>query len=122
MNAKAESSSGTLNTVKWLVVTVVLGGAVVGNWYYAEWPLIYRVLAVVALGAVALGVAAQTTQGAALTGLFREARVEVRKVVWPTHQETLQTTLIVVAGVLIMALLLWGLDTLLGWLASLIIG
>ncbi|MEX5381397.1 preprotein translocase subunit SecE, partial [Acinetobacter towneri] len=54
--------------------------------------------------------------------LLKEARVEIRKVVWPTRQETMQTTLIVVAVVLVMALLLWGLDSLLGWLVSLIVG
>ncbi|WP_438504165.1 preprotein translocase subunit SecE [Acinetobacter towneri] len=53
---------------------------------------------------------------------MKEARVEIRKVVWPTRQETMQTTLIVVAVVLVMALLLWGLDSLLGWLVSLIVG
>ncbi|MBP5143215.1 preprotein translocase subunit SecE, partial [Pseudomonas chlororaphis] len=52
----------------------------------------------------------------------KEARTEIRKVVWPTRQETTQTTLIVVAVVLVMALLLWGLDSLLGWLVSLIVG
>ncbi|MFO6237257.1 preprotein translocase subunit SecE, partial [Pseudomonas aeruginosa] len=50
------------------------------------------------------------------------ARVEIRKVVWPSRQETTQTTLIVVAVVLVMALLLWGLDSLLGWLVSMIVG
>jgi preprotein translocase subunit SecE len=54
--------------------------------------------------------------------LAKEARVEIRKVVWPTRQETTQTTLIVVAVVLVMALVLWGLDSLLGWLISLIVG
>ena len=49
-------------------------------------------------------------------------RSEIRKVVWPTRQETTQTTLIVVAVVLVMALLLWGLDSLLGWLVSMIVG
>ena len=53
---------------------------------------------------------------------MKEARIEIRKVVWPTRQETTQTTLIVVAVVLVMALLLWGLDSLLGWLVSLIVG
>jgi preprotein translocase subunit SecE len=45
---------------------------------------------------------------------LKEARTEIRKVVWPTRQETTQTTLIVVAVVLVMALVLWGLDSLLG--------
>jgi preprotein translocase subunit SecE len=75
------------------------------------------VLAVVA-GAVAL----QTTRGQAFFELAKEARIEIRKVVWPTRQETTQTTLIVVAVVLVMALLLWGLDALLGWLVSFVVG
>jgi preprotein translocase subunit SecE len=53
---------------------------------------------------------------------MKEAQVEVRRVVWPTRQEVNQTTLVVVAVVLVMAVILWGLDSLLGWLASLIIG
>jgi preprotein translocase subunit SecE len=49
------------------------------------------------------------------------SRTEIRKVVWPTRQETVQTTMIVVAFVVLVALLLWGLDSLLGWLVSLAI-
>lgn len=122
MNANAETVEYRFNGLKWSFVVLCLAAAVVGNWYYAEFPFIYRLLAIVAVAAVGLFVAAQTEQGASLLTLFKESRVEIRKVVWPTHQETMQTTLIVVAAVLIMALLLWALDGLLGWLASLIIG
>jgi preprotein translocase subunit SecE len=122
MNAKAESTSSALNGIKWVVVIAILAAAVVGNGYYAELPLIYRVLGIVAASVVALFVASTTEQGAALLELIKASRTEIRKVIWPTHQETMQTTLIVVAAVLIMALLLWALDSLLGWIASLIIG
>ena len=80
------------------------------------------VLALLGLAVVAAFVAVQTTQGAAFWKLSKEARTEIRKVVWPTRQESTQTTLMVVAFVVVMALILWGLDTLLSWLASLIIG
>jgi preprotein translocase subunit SecE len=76
----------------------------------------------VAPAAVGLGVASQTAHGAAFIELARSARSEIRKVVWPTRQEATQTTLVVVAVVLVMSLLLWGLDTFLGWLASKLIG
>ena len=46
------------------------------------------------------------------------SRTEIRKVVWPTRQETVQTTMVVVGFVLLVALLLWGLDSFLGWLVS----
>ena len=53
---------------------------------------------------------------------IQQVRSEVSKVVWPTRQETTQTTLIVFVFVIITGLILWGLDSVLGWLASLILG
>ena len=52
---------------------------------------------------------------------IRQVRTEIGKVVWPSRQETVQTTMIVVIFVLVVALLLWGLDSFLGWLVSLAI-
>jgi preprotein translocase subunit SecE len=66
-------------------------------------------------------VALQTAKGAAFWSLVKGSRTEIRKVVWPTRQETVQTTMIVVGFVLLVAVILWGLDTLLGWLVSLAI-
>ncbi len=59
---------------------------------------------------------------AAFWALIKGARTEIRKVVWPTRQETVQTTMIVVVFVVLVVLLLWGLDSFLGWLVSLAIG
>ncbi|ALN17684.1 preprotein translocase subunit SecE [Ectopseudomonas mendocina] len=122
MNVKAEAKDSRFDLVKWLVVAALVAVGVVGNQYFSAEPVLYRVLGLVVLGAVAAFVAFQTARGQAFVVLLKEARVEIRKVVWPTRQETTQTTLIVVAVVLVMALLLWGLDSLLGWLISLIVG
>ena len=125
MSAKqntASDESGAMDMLKWGLVVLLVGAGVAGNMYYAEQSLLYRVLGLVAVGGVALFVALQTVQGKSFAELVKEARIEVRKVVWPTHQETLQTTLMVLVVVLIAAVILWGLDALLGWLASLIIG
>ena len=122
MNVKAEAKDSRFDLVKWLVVAALVVVGVVGNQYFSAEPVLYRVLGLVALGAVAAFVAFQTARGQAFAVPLKEARVEIRKVVWPTRQETTQTTLIVVAVVLVMALLLWGLDSLLGWLVSLIVG
>jgi preprotein translocase subunit SecE len=116
-----ETSSGRFDTVKWVVVAVLVAVAVVGNSYFADQSLLYRVLGIVALAAVAGLVALQTAKGAAFWTLVKGARTEIRKVVWPTRQETVQTTMIVVAFVVLVALLLWGLDSFLGWLVSLAI-
>ena len=122
MNAKVEAPEFRLDGLKWLVATVLVAAGVVGNAYYSDVALLYRVLALVAIMGVAVVVAVNTAKGHAFWELMKEAQVEVRRVVWPTRQEVNQTTLVVVAVVLVMAVILWGLDSLLGWLASLIIG
>jgi preprotein translocase subunit SecE len=122
MNAKAEATGSRFDLLKWLVVAALVIVGVVGNQYFSAEPILYRVLALLVIAIVAGFVALQTTKGQSFFVLAKEARAEIRKVVWPTRQETTQTTMIVVAVVLVMALLLWGLDSLLGWLVSLIVG
>ncbi|AGI22424.1 preprotein translocase subunit SecE [Pseudomonas sp. MT3] len=122
MNAKVEAKESRLDLLKWLVVAVLVVVAVVANQYYSAQPIFYRVLGILVLAAVAGFISLQTVKGRAFFTLAKEARAEIRKVVWPSRQETTQTTLIVVAVVLVMALVLWGLDSLLGWLVSMIVG
>ncbi|WP_372739747.1 preprotein translocase subunit SecE [Neptunomonas sp.] len=122
VNAKIASEGSKFDTVKWLVVVLLVAAGVVGNSMYAEQSLLYRVIALLVLALVAGFVALQTGKGRAFFTLFKEAKNEVRKVVWPTRQETLQTTAMVVVVVLLIGLMLWGLDSLLGWIVSSIIG
>lgn len=122
MNAKVEAPAFRFDAIKWLLVLAIVAAGVVANSQFADVALLYRVLGMVAAGLAAVFIAVNTAKGAAFWGLMKEAQVEVRKVVWPTREETNQTTLIVLAVVLVMALILWLIDTVLGWLASLIIG
>ncbi|MCA6064390.1 preprotein translocase subunit SecE [Thalassolituus marinus] len=122
MSTDSKASKSPLDVVKWLVAAAFLAAAVAGNVYYAEVAVLYRVLAVVALMLVGAGVALTSSQGKAFLQLLKEANIERRKVVWPTRQETTQTTMIVVLVVFVMALVLWGLDSLLGWLVSMLVG
>jgi preprotein translocase subunit SecE len=122
MTPKTEAQVSRFDLIKWVAVVALVVVGVVGNQYYSAAPILYRVLALLALAAVAGFIALQTAKGKSFFVLAKEARAEIRKVVWPTRQETMQTTLIVVVVVLVMALLLWGLDSLLGWLVSLIVG
>ncbi len=111
-----------MNGLKWLVVALLVVAGVAGNIYFDDQSLLYRVIGLLVLAVVAGFIALQTTEGSSFWKLAKEARTEVRKVVWPTRQESTQTTLIVVAVVLLMALILWGLDSLIGWVVSLVIG
>jgi len=109
----APASGSALESFKWLVAIGLLAIAVVGNSYFSAHPLLYRVLGIVVLAAVAAGIAATTVRGKWVITLFREARAELRRVVWPTRQETLQTTFGVVVMVIVVALFLGVLDWLL---------
>ena len=117
-----ETTESRFDSIKWIVVTALVAVAVVGNSYFSDQSLLYRVLGIVAISTVAGLIALQTAKGAAFWALVKGSRTEIRKVVWPTRQETVQTTMIVVAFVLLVALILWGLDSFLGWLVSLAIG
>ena len=126
MNVSAEKPDSVagkgIDVAKWLVVIGLLAAAVVGNAHYADKPLLYRALAGVALVAAAIAIAFTTGKGREFNAFRREAVIELRKVVWPTRQETGQTTLLVFVVVVVMALLLWALDTLLSFGISKIIG
>ncbi|ACR13657.1 preprotein translocase subunit SecE [Teredinibacter turnerae] len=123
MSTKVEEAQFSLDWLKWLVViAIVLGGAVANSFYAGDLALYLRALVLIVLGGVAAFIAVNTAKGNAFWNLLKAAQVEVRKVVWPSRQETTQTTLIVAVVVVVTALILWGLDTGLGYLASLIIG
>ena len=123
MSEKAEQgSAGALDAVKWIVVTALVVLAIWGNGYYAEISPLYRALAIVALALVAAFVGLQTEQGRAFNQLRKDAAIELRKVVWPTRQETVQTTLIVLVFVVIVALILFLMDWVLNGLVSWVIG
>ncbi|MBL4585379.1 MAG: preprotein translocase subunit SecE [Pseudomonadales bacterium] len=122
MSGKSESQSGSFDLLKWFLVAAVIAVGVGGNYYFSSESLLYRALALVALSSLAIAVAFQTASGHSFFKLIKEARAEIRKVIWPTRAETGQTTLIVVAVVFVMALVLWGLDSFFSWVVSLLIG
>ena len=110
MNSKTETQQGSIDIFKFLVALGVLTISLVGFYYYAEAPKIFRVLCVLAGIIVSLVIVSQTLKGRQAIDFVREAQVEVRKIVWPTRQETSQTTLFVIIVVIIFAILLWVLD------------
>jgi len=110
MNSKTETQQGSIDIFKFLLALVVLTISLVGFYYYSEAPKILRVLGVFAGIIVSLVIVSQTLKGRQTIDFVRDAQVEVRKIVWPTRQETSQTTLFVIIVVIIFAILLWVLD------------
>ena len=110
MSTNVETPSSAMDSVKCIVAIALLAGAVVGNHMYADQSVLLRAIGVVVAVAAGLGIASLTEKGRTFLAFAKEARIEVRKVVWPTRQETTHTTLIVMVATVIMALILWGLD------------
>jgi preprotein translocase subunit SecE len=118
----SDRPSTPLNTLKWILVFVLIIGGIFANTYYDNVAWAVRTALGILILIATVAVAFQTVQGHAAFQFIKAAKGELRKVVWPTRQETVQTTMIVVAMVVFSALVLWGLDTfffwLVGWLAG----
>jgi preprotein translocase subunit SecE len=122
MSEKIENVSSPMDMVKWLLVIGLLGGIVAANYLYEDISILYRALgAVVAVGFAGF-IAASTVKGSSFLTFAKDSRIEVRKVVWPTRQEAVQTTMIVLAATVIVSLILWGLDGIIVRLVSFITG
>lgn len=117
-----QTGSSVLEAIKWVVVAVLVAVAVYGNSHYSEVSPLYRAFGVLVVGAVAAFVALQTEQGRAFNQLRKDSMVELRKVVWPSRQEALQTTLIVLLFVVAVALIMFVLDWVLNGAVSAVIG
>mgnify|MGYP000406136860 FL=1 len=115
MSTQTEAATSVIDVVKLVFsVSLVIAG-LAGFYYFSEFPLLYRVLGLVAVVLVAMVMALTSTTGRNFSAFVREARQEVRKVVWPSRQETVQTTLTVFAMVFVVGLILWLFDMFLFW-------
>ena len=116
MSARTESTgSGMPNTLKWALAVILLAAGLVAFYVFAAQALPLRVVYVLLGAGASVGVALQTDKGRAAWDYLRESRTELRRVVWPTRKETVQTTLVVIGLVTVLAVILWMLDSLLGW-------
>lgn len=79
-------------------------------YYFAAYSSLLRVVGLLAISGAAVAIALQTAPGRQLWQFASDARMEVRKVVWPTRQETVQTTLVVMVMVFLVAMVLWLFD------------
>lgn len=122
METKVETQKTALDTLKLLLAGTILIGSVVGYYYYADISIVLRALGVLIALALTVVVALQSFQGRALWRFIQGSRVEMRKVVWPTREETTQTTIAVLVFALIMGVFFWFLDLFLLWFTRLLTG
>ena len=122
MDTKVEESPTFVDTAK---LILAIGIAVVGlfaYYYFGDSSTLLRALGVIVALALAGVVALQSMQGRDLWKFMQAARVELRKVVWPTREETIQTTIAVMVFALIMGVFFFLLDMFLQFVTSKIIG
>lgn len=120
MSNDAASDTSMMDGLKWSIVFFLFIGGIAANYYYNSLPVPLRVMGGIALVGAMLGVASLTAKGKQAWSFVKDARVELRKVVWPTRQETVQKTVLVVVAVLVVGLILWGIDSILLWLIGLL--
>jgi len=101
--------------IKFALALLLVAAGVAGFYLLSEQALVLRVLAVIAGVAAGAAVAWMTAPGREFAVFAGEAWTETKKVVWPTRKETLQTTGIVFAFVVVMAVFLWVSDKTLEW-------
>jgi preprotein translocase subunit SecE len=122
MTEQNETGASALDTVKLAVAAAILVGGIAGFYWLVDLPVWVRWLIVFAALGVGAFVALQSLQGRTFWQFVQGSRVELRKVVWPTRQETLQTTLVVFVAVLAMGVFFWVLDMMLGWMTRVLTG
>ena len=124
MTTQSETSqSGVLDIIKLLLAAATIIGGLYSYYYFEfEVSLPLRVLMVLGGTGAGIAIAMASTQGQRLWHFIQGSRVEIRKVIWPTKQETTQTAIAVFVFTLIMGVFFWILDSGLLWLTRKLVG
>ncbi|MHB1513846.1 MAG: preprotein translocase subunit SecE [Acidiferrobacter sp.] len=99
-----------VDKLKLTAAMMLLASGVVGYYVLSNEPELWRVVALLAGATLAVATVMQTPTGRSAWTFVKEARVELSKVIWPTRKETVQTTLVVIVLVVLVAMFLWIVD------------
>jgi preprotein translocase subunit SecE len=122
MATQAEASTSQFDTAKLTLAIAFLIAGIAGFYYFSQLATIYRVLIVLGAAGLSVGLIYTTALGGTILGFLKESKAEVRRVIWPTRQETVQATMVVVALVFLVGVILWLLDMILFWGVGLLTG
>ena len=110
MDSKADTGSTPFDTAKLFLASLIVLAGIVGYYYFADESALLRAIGVLLALIIAVWVAMQSYQGRLLWKFIQGSRIELRKVVWPTREETIQTTAIVLVLAMIGGAFFWLLD------------
>jgi preprotein translocase subunit SecE len=122
MNSKVEQPASAGDIVKYALALLLVAAGVAAYSYFDQWAGPVRALAVAA--GLVLGTVVFLTSGKGLQTreFLSESRFELRKVVWPTRQEAMRTTWVVMIAVAVLSLILAAMDLLIQFAVKLILG
>ena len=111
-----EKNIETKSSKSYLILSIgVLITGMILFYYYSDVRLFYRVIGMISVVIFSAFIAYQSDFGKLVYSYVTDSKVELKKVTWPTKQETTQTTLGVIFVVIVVGILLWLFDMLLGW-------
>jgi preprotein translocase subunit SecE len=113
MVVNMENQNAKFDGWLWGLAALLLASGIGGQYYFASQSLLIRVIGLLLAAVFAIVMVARTQLGRKAWGFWQESVVELRKVVWPTKQETIHSTLAVLAMVFVMGLVLWSIDAVL---------
>ena len=124
MNSKVEQhgSASAGDFLKYALALLLVGGGVFAFYWFADWATALRALVVVAGLVAGIGVFLTSAKGRQTLEFLSESRFELRKVVWPTRQEAMRTTWVVMIAVAILSLILAGFDLIIQAAVKFILG
>ncbi len=110
MLSMMDSQKLKVDRLLWVLIISLIVAGLAGNYFLGQQPMLLRIAGFLVLIGLVIVIGYQTTLGRQFWVLLKESIQETRKVVWPTRQETVQTTLAVLGMVVVMGLLLWTAD------------
>jgi preprotein translocase subunit SecE len=120
--AQPQKSKPKKDVLLWTMIFVLIIAAIGIDYYFSDIAWTLRLAGWIVLACIVVFLIMLTSKGKQIWKFAKEARIEMRKVVWPTRQVTVRTTAIVIALVLLVALIIWGIDAILLWLITLLTG
>jgi preprotein translocase subunit SecE len=122
MNSNVDSVSMKFDIVKLVVAVGIILSGIFGFYYFSDYSVLVRTIGLLVSAGISVLIALKTDKGRNIWDFFHDSQVEVRKVVWPTREETYKTTLIVILVVVLAAISLWLIDMFLGWSIRTLLG
>jgi preprotein translocase subunit SecE len=122
MTEQVQENATALDALKLAAGVVILAAGIAGFYLLVDLPIWLRWIIVLAALVVGALVSLQSYQGKEFWGFVQSSRIELRKVVWPNRQETMQVTLVVFVMIIVLGFFFWGVDTLLALLTKWLTG